>query len=90
LKINSDVMRLSNWIIFGLILVSIILDMRDITSRYNYNANVNIVSKYGIDELSLFVTVNGTSMVPTLKNGQELTVLNTNNLCWRYCSCYTH
>jgi phage repressor protein C with HTH and peptisase S24 domain len=44
------------------------------------NVNVNIVSQYGIDELPLFVTVNGTLMVPTLKNGQELIVLKTNNL----------
>jgi len=59
---------------------SIKSDVRNIASRYDYNVNVNIVSQYGIDELPLFVTVNDTSMVPTLKNGQELIVLRTNNL----------
>ncbi|MGB7968262.1 MAG: S24/S26 family peptidase [Methanobacterium sp.] len=59
---------------------SIKSDVRNIASKYDYNANVKIVSQFGIDELPLFVTVNGTSMVPTLKNGQELIVLKTNNL----------
>ena len=59
---------------------SIKSDVKNIASRYNYNANVKIVSQYGIDELPLFATVNGTSMVPTLKNGQEILVLKTDNL----------
>ena len=59
---------------------SIKSDVKNIASRYNYNANVKIISQYGIDELPLFATVNGTSMVPTLKNGQEILVLKTDNL----------
>ena len=59
---------------------SIKSDVRNIASRYDYNANVKIVSQYGTDNLPLFVTVNGTSMVPTLKNGQNIIVLKTNNL----------
>ncbi len=59
---------------------SIKSDAKNIASRYNYNANVKIVSQYGIDELPFFATVNGTSMVPTLKDGQEILVLKTDNL----------
>ena len=59
---------------------SIKSDVRNIASKYDYNANVKIVSQYGTDDLPLFVTVNGTSMVPTLKNGQDIIVLKTNNL----------
>ena len=55
-------------------------DVKNIASKYNYNANVKVVSQYGTDKLPLFVTVNGTSMVPTLKNGQGIIVLKTNNL----------
>jgi signal peptidase I len=55
-------------------------DVKNIASKFNYNANVKVVSQYGTDELPLFVTVNGSSMVPTLKNGQEIIVLKTNNL----------
>ena len=55
-------------------------DVKNIASKYDYNANVKVVSQYGTDELPLFVTVNGTSMVPTLKNGQGIIVLKTKNL----------
>jgi signal peptidase I len=69
---------------------SIKSDVSNITSRYNYNANVKIVSQYGIDELPLFATVNGTSMVPTLKDGQEILVLKTDNLkVGDYCCSHT-
>ncbi len=59
---------------------SIKTDVRNIASKYNYNANVKIVSQYGINELPLWATVNGTSMVPTLKDGQKIIVLKTDNL----------
>jgi signal peptidase I len=59
---------------------SIKSDVRNIASKYNYNANVKIVSQYGTDEVPLLATVNGTSMVPTLKNGQQIIVLKTDNL----------
>jgi signal peptidase I len=54
-------------------------DIKNIASKYNYNANVEIVSQYGKDELPLLATVNGTSMIPTLRDGQEIIVLKTNN-----------
>ena len=59
---------------------SIKSDVSSIASKYNYNANVKIESQYGVDKLPLFATVNGTSMVPTLKDGQEIIVLKTDNL----------
>jgi signal peptidase I len=59
---------------------SIKSDIMNIASKYNYNANIKIVSQYGVDEVPLLATVNGTSMVPTLKDGQEIIVLKTDNL----------
>ena len=39
-----------------------------------------IVSQFGTDQLPMPATVKGTSMVPTLQDGQEITILKTNNL----------
>jgi signal peptidase I len=55
-------------------------DIKSIASKYGYNANVNIVSQYGINQLPMAAKVKGTSMVPTLKDGQSILVLKTNNL----------
>ncbi len=55
-------------------------DIKSIASKYGYNANVNIVSQYGINQLPMEAKVKGTSMVPTLKDGQSILVLKTNNL----------
>ena len=55
-------------------------DIKLIASKYNYNANVKIVSQFGTDQLPMIATVKGTSMVPTLQDGQEITVVKTNNL----------
>jgi len=56
------------------------VDINSIASKYNYHANVKIVSQFGTDQMPMEATVHGTSMVPTLQDGQEIIVLKTNNL----------
>ena len=55
-------------------------DVKAIAYKYNYNAEVKIVSQFGTDQLPMPATVKGTSMIPTLQDGQEITILKTNNL----------
>jgi signal peptidase I len=55
-------------------------DIRSIASKYGYNADVKIVSQYGTNQLPMVAKVKGTSMIPTLKDGQNILVLKTNNL----------
>lgn len=55
-------------------------DITSIALKYNYNADVKIVSQFGTDQLPMIATVKGTSMVPTLQDGQEITIVKTNNL----------
>ena len=55
-------------------------DIKSIASKYGYNADVKIVSQYGTNQLTMVAKVKGTSMVPTLKDGQSILVLKTNNL----------
>jgi signal peptidase I len=52
-------------------------DMQSIAQEYNYTANVTIVSQFGTDQLPMIAQVSGTSMVPTLQDGQEITILKT-------------
>jgi signal peptidase I len=59
---------------------SIKSDVKNIASKFNYNANVRISSQFGTDQLPMPATVNGTSMVPTLQDGQEIIVLKTNDI----------
>ena len=54
-------------------------DMQTIAKKYNFNANVTLISQFGTDQLPFLATVNGTSMIPTLKNGQEVIALKTSN-----------
>ena len=53
-------------------------DMKTIAKKYNYTATVTINSQFGTNQLPMPATVNGTSMVPTLKDGQGIIVLKTN------------
>ena len=59
---------------------SIKADLKTIASKYNYNADVKIVSQFGNDQLPMKATVRGTSMVPTLQDGQDIVILKTRNL----------
>ena len=52
-------------------------EIKSIAKNYNYTATVTLISPYGIDQLPMPAKVNGTSMLPTLKNGQEIIVLKT-------------
>lgn len=54
-------------------------DMNAIAAEYNYTANVRIDSQFGIDQLPMPATVSGTSMVPTLQDGQSIMVLKTSD-----------
>ncbi|KAF5083979.1 S24/S26 family peptidase [Methanobacterium aggregans] len=58
---------------------SVKADMQAIAKEYNYNATVKIQSQFGTDQLPMPATVNGTSMVPTLQDGQSLILLKTDD-----------
>ncbi len=52
-------------------------DMRYIAQKYNYNITVKIDSPFGVDQLPMPATVKGTSMIPTLQDGQSIVILKT-------------
>ena len=54
-------------------------DIKAIAKKYNYTATVTIKSQFGTNQLPMPATVNGTSMVPTLQNGQSIVVLKTSD-----------
>lgn len=54
-------------------------DMKSIAGAYHYNATVKIESQFGTDQLPMELTVKGTSMIPTLQNGQSIIILKTRN-----------
>ena len=54
-------------------------DIKTIAKKYNYTADVTIKSQFGTDQLPMPATVSGTSMVPTLEDGQEIIVLKTDD-----------
>ena len=58
---------------------SVKADMQAIAKEYNYTATVTIQSQFGKDQLPMPATVNGTSMLPTLQDGQNLILLKTDN-----------
>lgn len=56
---------------------SIKKDIKAIATKYNYTAEVTITSQFGTDQLPFPATVSGNSMVPTLKDGQDVIALKT-------------
>ncbi len=58
---------------------SIQTDMQNIASKYNYTVTVKVKSQFGENQLPMPATVRGTSMVPTLKDGQDIVVLKTSD-----------
>lgn len=56
---------------------SIKSDMQTIAKNYNYTVDVTITSQFGTDQLPMPAQVSGTSMVPTLQDGQSIVVLKT-------------
>ncbi len=56
---------------------SIKSDMQTIAKNYNYTVDVTITSQFGTDQLPMPAQVSGTSMIPTLQDGQEIIVLKT-------------
>ena len=59
---------------------SIKSDVNTIAQKYNYTATTTITSQFGTDQLSMEAQVSGTSMVPTLQDGQNIMVLKTKDL----------
>lgn len=55
-------------------------DMKTIANKYNFTANVTLTSQFGTDQLPFLAVVNGTSMVPTLRDSQEVIALKTKNI----------
>lgn len=58
---------------------SIQTDMQNIASKYNYTVQVKVKSQFGENQLPMPATVKGTSMIPTLKDGQQIMVLKTSD-----------
>ncbi len=56
---------------------SIKSDVNAIAQKYNYTATTTIISQFGADQLPMEAQVSGTSMVPTLQDGQNIMVLKT-------------
>lgn len=50
-------------------------DIKAIAQKYNFTAEVNLTSQFGTDKLPFPATVSGTSMLPTLKDGQSVIAL---------------
>ena len=61
-------------------LESIESDVKLISKKYDYsNVNVNLKSQFGENQLPMPAVVSGNSMYPTLKDGQDLIILKTEN-----------
>jgi signal peptidase I len=55
-------------------------DIETIAKKYNCTASVKIESQFGVDQLPMPASVKGTSMVPTLQDGQSIILLKTTDL----------
>ena len=55
-------------------------DIQTIAKKYNLTANVTLTSQFGTNQLPFLAIVSGTSMVPTLEDGQEVIALKTKNI----------
>ncbi|MGB9980146.1 S24/S26 family peptidase [Methanobacterium sp.] len=55
-------------------------DIQTIAKKYNFTANVTLTSQFGTDQLPFLAVVSGTSMIPTLKDGQEIIALKTKDI----------
>ncbi|MEN6294293.1 MAG: S24/S26 family peptidase [Methanobacterium sp.] len=55
-------------------------DMQTIAKKYNFTVNVTLTSQFGTNQLPFLAIVSGTSMIPTLKDGQEVIALKTKNI----------
>lgn len=55
-------------------------DMQTIAKKYNLTANITLTSQFGTNQLPFLVIVSGTSMVPTLEDGEEVIALKTKNI----------
>lgn len=58
---------------------SIKADMQNIATKYNFTVQTTIKSQFGDDQLPMPATVKGTSMVPTLQDGESIVVLKTSD-----------
>ncbi len=54
-------------------------DIKAIAKKYKYNADVTIISQFGEDKLPMVAVVKGDSMYPTLKDGQSMVILKTDD-----------
>ncbi len=59
---------------------SIKQDMEKIAQSYNYNITVKVESQFGSDQLPMVASVKGTSMVPTLQDGQDVVLVKTEDV----------
>lgn len=59
---------------------SIKQDMKKIAQNYNYNITVKVESQFGSDQLPMVASVKGTSMVPTLQDGQDVVLVKTEDV----------
>ena len=55
-------------------------DIKTIAKKYNFTANVTLTSQFGTNQLPFLAVVSGTSMVPTLRDSQEVIALKTKNI----------
>ena len=52
-------------------------EIKTIAKNYSYKAKITLISPYGVDQLPMPAKVSGTSMLPTLMDGQQIIVLKT-------------